>query len=377
MRTTIWEYLIPSPEEKEALWDNCVFVFDTNVLLNLYRYTSITRDTLLAAFDDLKERVWLPHQVAYEFGKDRCDVIYETVEKYKNIEKLEQDFISRLMTELRLKADDKSVIQLQTSIDAWTDEQRKRNLWVTQASDDKILNTVLSIFDKKVGLPFSPEEMNSISAEGKERYEKLIPPGFCDAKKEKSGDENNAYGDLIVWKQILAYSATNHIDIIYVTHDQKKDWWNISKGRTVGPRIELRKEFSEKTGQNFYMYSMDSFLEQYSKHKGQKADQSVIEEVTQIDSRKKKAIRKKSSTLFEYSSILERNIVTLRDRIARRQRAISNIQTKYQGKTMPPEVVAQLRNTEVNMAQLQHQLLIKQQEYDSCLHQLSLNSPTY
>lgn len=131
MRATIWEYLVPSPEEKEALWNNCVFVFDTNVLLNLYRYTSITRDTLLAAFDDLKERVWLPHQVAYEFGKDRCDVIYETVEKYKNIEKVEQDFISRLMTELRLKANDKSLIQLQGSIDAWTAEQRKRNLLVT------------------------------------------------------------------------------------------------------------------------------------------------------------------------------------------------------------------------------------------------------
>lgn len=219
--------------------------------------------------------------------------------------------------------------------------------------------------------------MKAISTEGKERYEKQIPPGFCDAKKEKDGNENNAYGDLIVWKQILAYSAANHIDIIYVTHDQKKDWWTIAKGRTVGPRIELRKEFSEKTGQNFYMYSMDSFLEQYSKHKGQKADQSVIEEVTQIDSRKRKDSRKRPSTLFEYSSVLERNIVSLHERIGRRQRAISDIQTKYQGKPMPPDVAAQLKNTEVKMAQLQHQLLIKQQEYDACLRQISLNAPTY
>lgn len=377
MQSTIWEYLIPSQHEKETLWSNCVFVFDTNVLLNLYRYTSITRDTLLAAFDDLKERVWLPHQVAYEFGKDRCDVIHETVDKYKNLEKVEQEFISRLITELRLKATDKYLIQLQSSIDTWIAEQSKRNLLVKQASEDKILDTVLAIFDGKVGSPFSQEEMKQISTEGKERYEKLIPPGFCDAKKEKNGSENNAYGDLIVWKQILAYSAEKHIDIIYVTHDQKKDWWNISKGRTVGPRIELRKEFSEKTGQNFYMYSMESFLEQYSKHKGQKADQSVIEEVIQIDSPKRKGKRKKPTTLFEYSAVLERNIVNLRERIGRRQRAISDIQAKYRGKTMPPDVVEQLKNTEVKMAQLQHQLLIKQQEYDACLHQISVNSTTF
>lgn len=377
MRTAIWEYLVPSPEEKETLWNNCVFVFDTNVLLNLYRYTSITRNTLLSAFDDLKERVWLPHQVAYEFGKDRCNVIYETVEKYKKIEKDEQAFLAQLMNELRLKENDTSLIQLRKVIEDWTSEQKKRNLLVTHASDDKVLATVLSIFDKKVGSPFSPEEMNTIRAEGTERYAKQIPPGFCDAKKSNDGDKNNAYGDLIIWKQILAYSAENHIDIIYVTHDQKEDWWTKVKGRTVGPRIELRKEFYERTGQNFYMYSMDSFLEQYSRRKGQEADQSVIDEVTQIDNRNKKTNRQRASMLFEYSTVLERNIVNLRERISRRQRAISDIQTKYQGKAIPPAVATQLKNTEVKMEQLHHQLLIKQQEYDACLRQISLNPPTY
>ena len=37
MKTAIWEYIIPSEREKENLWNNCTFVFDTNVLLNLYR----------------------------------------------------------------------------------------------------------------------------------------------------------------------------------------------------------------------------------------------------------------------------------------------------------------------------------------------------
>lgn len=378
MRETIWEYLIPCPEEKEALWNSCVFVFDTNVLLNLYRYTSITRDTLLAAFDDLKERVWIPHQVAYEFGKDRCDVIYETVEKYRNIEIIEQDFIAKLMTELRLKATDKSVIQLQDSINTWTAEQRKSNLLVTQASDDKILDTVLSIFDKKVGMPFSEEEMKAISIEGKERYERQIPPGFCDAKKEKGSDENNVYGDLIVWKQILAYSTANHMDIIYVTHDQKKDWWNTAKGRIVGPRIELRKEFSEKTGQSFYMYSMESFLELYSKHKGKTADQNVIEEVIQIENRSvRRRRRKRPSEPDDYGAILHGHIGVLQNQILRRQKTIENLQIKYEGRAMPPEVLMQLQNTERKIEDLQHQLTIRQNELNVYRHEIAESSTTY
>lgn len=94
MKETIWEYLIPSIPEKEKLWENCFFVFDTNVLLNLYRYTSNTRDTLINAFEDLKERIWLPHQVAYEYAKNRFEVIFEMVQKYEDLEKMKQELVS-------------------------------------------------------------------------------------------------------------------------------------------------------------------------------------------------------------------------------------------------------------------------------------------
>ena len=37
MKNAIREYLELKDEEKEELWNNAVFVFDTNVFLNLYR----------------------------------------------------------------------------------------------------------------------------------------------------------------------------------------------------------------------------------------------------------------------------------------------------------------------------------------------------
>ncbi|WP_423815166.1 PIN-like domain-containing protein, partial [Pseudomonas viridiflava] len=42
-------------------WKNATFVFDTNVLLNLYRYQERTREELLDTLSKLSSRVWVPH----------------------------------------------------------------------------------------------------------------------------------------------------------------------------------------------------------------------------------------------------------------------------------------------------------------------------
>ena len=78
MRNAIPEYLEYSDEEKKKLWENATFVFDTNVLLNLYRYSKETREALLSSMEKIKDRIWLPYQIAYEFMKNREETIYET-----------------------------------------------------------------------------------------------------------------------------------------------------------------------------------------------------------------------------------------------------------------------------------------------------------
>ena len=359
MRNTIWEYLVPSIKEKEELWGKSIFVFDTNVLLNLYRYTSTTRETLMAAFEDLKERIWLPHQVAYEFAKNRFDVIFEMVNKYEILEKKNNNLISEYIKELRLKNSDPSIMQLKDSLDSWIREQKSKNLIVTRVSEDKILDKILSIFDEKVGRPFTEEE------KGEERYKKQIPPGFCDASKAQDGNPNNAYGDLMVWKQILEYSRDNKRDIIYVTHDQKEDWWEQSKGKTIGPRVELRKEFANITKQNFYMYSMESFLEQYSKHKGQTADQSVIEEVIDIEKGFIEKQRIQNDDKYSDEALrIERKIAQLQTKIRRQQEIISKLTEKYKKRNMPTDIATQVRNTKQKMRQRQTELALYQEKLE-------------
>lgn len=239
-------------------------------------------------------------------------MIYETVEKYNKLETLENDFIKKIAEELRLKNSDAEIGKLQNMIAGWIGEQKQGNLIVTKVSDDKILNQILSLFNKKVGEPYSEEEMQNVLKEGKERYSRQLPPGFCDAGKEAEEGDNNACGDFVVWKQIMEYAGSKKSDIIYVTHDQKKDWWQIAKGRTVGSRIELRKEFAEKTKQRFYMYSMESFLEYYSRHKGQTTDPDVLDEVSFIEKKQSKK-RKDVEELYWDMMYLEQQIENMRE----------------------------------------------------------------
>ena len=50
-----------------------------------------------------------------------------------------------------------------------------------------------------------------------------------DKKRKDQLDDNNAHGDLIIWKQIIKYAKERSAGIVYVTHDKKDDW---SKNRT-------------------------------------------------------------------------------------------------------------------------------------------------
>lgn len=154
-----------------------------------------------------------------------------------------------------------------------------------------------------------------------------------------------------IWKQILKYSVDNQKDIIYVTHDQKEDWWqkDKTKQKTVGPRIELRKEFFEETGKNFYMYSLKSFLEHYSQYKGQSADKKVIEEVIQLEN---EVIKKTNDQLLT----IKRRISKLQAKIDREQDTIDILLKKYENRRMPLNIAKQLKNTEYNMLRFKEEL---------------------
>lgn len=360
MKNVIREFLEPTNKEKQELWEKAVFVFDTNVLLNLYRYSAKTRNSLLAAFESFKDRIWIPYQVAYEYMNKRCEVIYETVQRYDQFKKEIDNFTNKAVETLRLTSNDDEISELKRYLFKWLDNNKDRNLLVLSAEEDEILDKILAIFEGRVGEKIDDTELNLIKEEGKKRYDKSIPPGYKDDRKKKNQeDDNNAYGDLIIWKQIIKYAKEKSVGIVYVTHDQKEDWWNIAKGKTIGPRIELRKEFMTETNQEFHMYSMNSFISTYNKMNEIPIDKSAVNEVISLEKAEKKNWKTKrksgGTSLSEKIARTEETIDKIQNRILRRKKIVEDIENKYQrqGVVLPENIQFQYDNTKIKMQELE------------------------
>ena len=87
-------------EQFKHLWKNAVFVFDTNVLLNLYRYQESTTEQLIKVIDHLKDRVWIPYHVGLEYQRNRLKVIAGQNAKFSEVKKVINKGTSSLKGEL-------------------------------------------------------------------------------------------------------------------------------------------------------------------------------------------------------------------------------------------------------------------------------------
>lgn len=66
-------YRRPTQEEFSHMWQEGIFAFDANVLLNIYRYTPETRERFCELLKRLNARIWIPHQTALEFHRQRLN----------------------------------------------------------------------------------------------------------------------------------------------------------------------------------------------------------------------------------------------------------------------------------------------------------------
>ena len=280
MRNAVREYVEYTDDEKKNLWTRATFVFDTNIFLNLYRYSNSTRNQLLSSFQRLNDRIWMPHQVAVEFCKDRCKVIDETNKRFDSIDKDVNRTIEDYKNMLHLDGDDADIKKLASYLKKWITRKIENSYLKFNPLNDAVFDKLLDLFDGKVGEEFDADELKTIEQEGNDRYSNHIPPGYKDEKKQ-----DNKYGDLFVWKEIIKYSKSHDVDIVFITHDQKEDWWNIVNGKTIGPRIELRKEFFKETGKMFHMYTMASFLSLINDDKVDNIDKTTINEVESFAAR--------------------------------------------------------------------------------------------
>lgn len=275
------------------LWETCTFVFDTNVLLDLYRYKDSTKNAFFKVLEKIGDNKWLPYQVGYEYHKNRIKIIHDIKaksEELKNNTKTSIDNIRSIFEEINkrinlLKRDNYNLEKAFSEIEKISTRYDKRiqEKYEKLKKEDCIQEKLIELFDNKIGTNYTEEDLDSMYKIAKERFEKEIPPGYKDAKK--NGDEK--YSDYIIWRQILDYAKEHNKCIIFVTADVKEDWWDEFKGEKRCSH-KLKKEFYDNVGTEFHMYTPERFIDEAMKFYGLNYSEEIIEEVKTLERPKEK-----------------------------------------------------------------------------------------
>jgi hypothetical protein len=306
MKSLFHGYIRPTQEEFAELWRHSIFIFDTNSLLNVYRYSEETSEQFLILLEKLADRVWIPHQVGLEFFRHRVGVIFEQQVAYgttqNDLKRILDDFnVSRkhpFLSKQKLERLEALVHEINEELSASQEKHRRL------IQEDPLQDRILQLFDGKTGVAYSSERLSEIYKEGERRYKDKTPPGYMD-DKDKS-ESHRKYGDLVLWYELIDTAKEVNKPVILVSDDVKEDWWWKEKGFTIGPKPELVHEMRAKANVMFYMYQPSRFMEQAVKFLNEKIDKAAINEAKEVEKARAEAMTLMSAWAAE--SELEKKV---------------------------------------------------------------------
>jgi rRNA-processing protein FCF1/ubiquinone biosynthesis protein UbiJ len=246
---------------------------DTNVLLNLYRFQSEAREELFQALERLGDRLWIPHQVALEFHRNRISVIAEhegffdktgdaIAARMNDYLSMVKFFTRRISLPQPIAENlEHGILDAHSAvIDELRNASQANDIHLANSDCDEVLARLETLFSSGVGEPMKPDELETARKEARRRLESKIPPGYMDKAK------TDPTGDYILWKQLLKEAATRQLPTILITDDRKDDWYRREHGLTFGARCELREEMSAEAGVTFLVMTTETFLLQAAEY---------------------------------------------------------------------------------------------------------------
>lgn len=288
MRQHFFGYYEMTPEQFKKLWKECVFVVDTNVLLDMYRLSADASEALFQTLDLVKDRLWVPYHVAQEYHKEIITVLLSQIKNCKDMISTSNQMITKIFEKCRVTRNFPYLSEgLQERLRKIA-EDIENEVGSEQSQLEELINNnptqdkIAELLDGRLWERLTDKQLNEIYAEGKKRYEQKIPPGFGDMKNKQG---NDVYGDLVIWEEMIAYAEKHGKDVIFISSDTSKEDWFIKVGRSArGPRAELRMEFSKRTkGRTYYAYPTATFLAYAEEYiQAPKVSEAIIEEVASM-----------------------------------------------------------------------------------------------
>lgn len=249
----------------EAITENCVYVFDTNVLLVPFNTNEKNLDDIKSILLKLKKqsRLFLPARAAREFAKNRASRLGDLFLKIRQTKnklnsepfKIENYLllnfnetylsIQNNFGEIRkLINDSKKLLEkLESDVLSWN--------W-----DDNVSKIYREIFTSEVIKEVKKTD-DELAKDLAYRIKYKIPPGYKDSNKLDDG-----IGDLIIWQTAMEIAHDQNADLVIVSNDQKNDWFYKQDNTGLYPRYELFDEFRRFSGgKSMHIIDFPKFLE--------------------------------------------------------------------------------------------------------------------
>ncbi|MFI9412857.1 PIN-like domain-containing protein [Nocardia gamkensis] len=321
LRSIFPEWYGPDEEDIRKFITSATIALDANILLALYRVSDSQRGQILEVLEMVSDRLWLPHQAALEYQRNRLKVASDQQKIHESIASLATDGFDaahadyvQTITELRNNAlkdiRDREIRasiewEFNNVIDSLTKAQSKSREDMRSALDKiRIKHTIDFqtvkksdpiraaidglITDDRVGIELDEETHTERKKLAAERIAAGRPPGYADASKD------DATGDCLIWFELLDLAKNSGAYVLYIT-DGTKDAYRKVRGQIVGPHVQLVREMYEYAGQGFHQTTLDGFLRLARKHLKATVSDDTIRTV--------ESSRKASARLREYGEI--------------------------------------------------------------------------
>ncbi len=274
---TFGGYYRASDEDWARVLQTGLVVLDTNALLDLYRLSPLARDELFKVLETLKDRLFVPHQVASEFHKRRLDAVADRIAEIQGAATTMRDHAQKVRGSSvpfpGAHAGDAAVDSLLSQfvaafdgasefVDQVASEYDLEPERLLLKSDDPVLLRLETVLQGRVAPQPPVHQLEADREEGSRRADAELPPGFKDAKKEA-----NSFGDYLWWAEVVRYAAAHPADVLLVCNDVAKgDWTYDKRGMRVGPATELVEEMAAATGRHLLMCTTAELLDRAAKH---------------------------------------------------------------------------------------------------------------
>jgi len=283
MREAFREHHKLADDEQKRLWESCLFVLDTNVLLNIYRYADATREDLFRVLRHLGPRVWVPFEAAREFYTNRLNVINEQRSKYKKLADAVSSQLSQLDQGHFKRSGFLKIGELQEILRPAVEQalgfiEQQGQAHPDLLTHDPYLETLVSIIGESIGNELTPEQSAREATDAKDRIDRRQPPGYEDVRKPAPA----RYGDVFIWFEILRLAGSQRRSIMFVTDEEKEDWWQVVEGKKLGPRPELRAEIRRQAAVDFGICSPARLLQAIGEELPDSVDESSVEDARRI-----------------------------------------------------------------------------------------------